>query len=80
MGGAMQRTLSFLAGVISGLIVGAVSALLFAPESGIDLREHTREWLDDAMAEARDAAAAKRVELTEQFEALKRGETPPGAG
>ncbi len=73
----MQRTLSMLAGFISGLIVGAVSALLFAPEPGMELRVHTREWLNNALEEARLAAAEKRVELNDQFDALKRGETPP---
>lgn len=72
----MQKTLSFLAGIFCGLIVGAVAALLLAPESGTDLRAQTREWLDNAMAEARQAAATKRTELTDQFAALKRGEAP----
>ncbi len=72
----MQRALSFLAGVFSGLIVGAVGALLLAPESGIELRMQTRDWLDTALAEARQAAAAKRTELSDQFTTLKRGDSP----
>ncbi len=70
----MQRMLSLLAGIFCGLIVGAVAALLLAPESGTELRTQTREWLTGAVEEARQAAQAKRVELNEQFEALKRGE------
>ncbi len=70
----MQRTLSMLAGIFCGLIVGAVAALLLAPESGAELRTQTREWLDGALEEARQAARARSVELNDQFEALKRGE------
>ena len=70
----MQRALSFIAGIISGLVVGAVAALLLAPESGVELRLHTRGWLDRALEEARQAAEAKRRELNEQFAALKQGE------
>ncbi len=72
----MQRLLALLAGIFSGLIVGAVAALLLAPQSGTELREQTREWLATAMDEARQAAQAKRIELNEQFTALKRGDTP----
>ena len=72
----MYKTLSFLAGIVCGLIVGAVSALLLAPVSGNELQSRTRRWLSAAIDEARQAALAKRVELDEQFAALKRGETP----
>ncbi len=72
----MQRLLALLAGIFSGLIVGAVAALLLAPKSGTALREQTREWLNAALDEARQAAQAKRIELNDQFTTLKRGETP----
>ncbi len=73
----MQRTLSLLAGIISGLIVGAVAALLFAPESGSELRLQTRDWVNTALDEARQAAQAKRIELNERFTALKQGDESP---
>jgi gas vesicle protein len=72
----MQRTLSLMAGVFCGVVVGAVAALLLAPESGADLRAQAQDWFTTALEEARQAATAKRVELNDQFAALKRGETP----
>jgi gas vesicle protein len=72
----MQRTLSMMAGMMCGLVVGAVAALLLAPQSGAELRGHTEEWFGAAMEEARHAAMAKRIELQDQFAALKRGDVP----
>ena len=39
----MRRTISFFIGVIMGGLVGATIALLFAPDSGTDLRGQIRE-------------------------------------
>ena len=72
----MRKFFSFLAGSISGALVGGVVALLMAPSSGDDLRDGAQSRLDGFMNEIRRAAAERRAELEAELEALKRGETP----
>ncbi|MDO9129706.1 MAG: YtxH domain-containing protein [Anaerolineales bacterium] len=67
----MRRTLSFFIGVILGGLAGAVIALLFAPESGPELRIRLRERADNLGGEIRQAAATKRIELQERLDTLR---------
>jgi len=67
----MRRTLSFFIGVLLGGLTGAVIALLFAPESGLDLRNRLRERADNLATEIRQAAATKRIELQERLDTLR---------
>jgi gas vesicle protein len=67
----MRRILSFFAGVLLGGLAGAVVALLFAPESGLDLRTRFREGADNLVTEIRQAAVTKRIELQERLDSLR---------
>jgi gas vesicle protein len=67
----MGKITSFLAGLMSGAIVGAVAALLLAPMSGHELQAQTRDQFDHLVEDARHAAETKRVQLEAQLEALK---------
>jgi len=67
----MGKITGFLAGVMSGAIVGSVAALLLAPTSGQELQSRTRERIDSLVDEARSAAETKRVQLEAQLAALK---------
>ena len=67
----MAKISGFLAGLMSGAIVGAVAALLLAPMSGSELQAQTRDQFDHLVADARQAAETKRVQLEAQLEALK---------
>jgi len=67
----MGKITGFLAGLMSGAIVGAVAALLMAPMSGHELQAQTRDQLDHLVDDARHAAETKRVQLEAQLEALK---------
>jgi gas vesicle protein len=73
---AMQRFFSFLAGVFSGLIVGAVVALLLAPMSGDDLRKQMQERSDELVSDVKSAIEEERKKLQDELESLKRGEIP----
>jgi gas vesicle protein len=42
----MKYTLSFLIGTLVGGVIGAVTALLFAPSSGEELRENIKTQAD----------------------------------
>lgn len=69
----MRKTMNFLAGVLAGAIIGSVTALLLAPESGAELQEHLRSRGEKLMEEAKRAAAAQRAEMEAQLESFKRG-------
>jgi gas vesicle protein len=72
----MSKLIGFLAGAMSGAIVGAVSALLLAPMSGQDLQTRAREEFDNLVEDAKSAAELKRVQLETQLEALKSSKPP----
>ena len=67
----MRRTLSFFIGVLMGGLAGAVISLLFAPESGPELRNRMRDGVDNFALEIRQAAATKRIELQERLDTLR---------
>jgi gas vesicle protein len=68
----MRRIFSFLSGALCGALVGAAGALLFAPMSGIELRQQVQERYNLMLEEGRRAAADRRTELEAQLAALKR--------
>ena len=73
----MNRYLSFLVGGIIGGLVGATFAILFAPESGAELRGEIRQRAITLQDEVKAAAVQRRAELEEQLAALK---APPQGG
>ncbi|MFH2039321.1 MAG: YtxH domain-containing protein [Chloroflexota bacterium] len=68
----MRRTISFFIGVIMGGLVGATIALLFAPDSGTELRDQIRERAESLSTEIRRAAGSRRIELQERLETLRK--------
>jgi gas vesicle protein len=62
--------------MMSGAIVGTVSALLLAPMSGRELQTRAREQFDDLIEDAKSAAETRRVQLEAQLEALKAPKAP----
>ncbi len=67
----MRKALSFTIGAVVGGLVGATLALLFAPESGNELRGEIRQRFDAFTGEVRQAVATKRIELQDRIEALR---------
>ncbi len=72
----MRKAISFLVGVISGAMVGAVVAILLAPASGAELQERVRSRAQALIEEGKKAAAVRREELAAQLESFKRGDQP----
>jgi gas vesicle protein len=72
----MRRTLSFLAGMLTGSLVGAVIGLLFAPASGENMRARMRNSIATMQQEVRQAAVQRRAELQGQLEAMRGGRPP----
>ena len=67
----MKRAFSFLIGTLLGSLVGATLATLFAPSSGEELRNLIRDRTENAVADIRQSASTKRIELQERLETLR---------
>lgn len=67
----MSKVIRILAGLLVGAALAAGLVLLFAPQSGAEARRRIQEWIEDILAEGRQAAEARRLELSSQFDALK---------
>ncbi|HET89385.1 MAG TPA: YtxH domain-containing protein [Chloroflexi bacterium] len=69
----MKKAFSFLLGVVSGAVIGAVAAILLAPYPGSELQARVRTRIQELIEEGRRAAAERRSELEVQLESFKRG-------
>jgi gas vesicle protein len=75
----MRRMFGFLIGIFIGALVGSTVALLLAPESGQGLRAEIRARGAGFLAEIRDAAAARREQMTERLQSLRAPRSGPPA-
>lgn len=67
----MGTLLRFVGGLVLGAAVGASLVLLTAPRSGVDMRRELQERVQGVLDEGRQAAEARRQELSERFASLK---------
>lgn len=67
----MRRMFGFLIGILVGALVGSTVALLLAPESGEQLRGELRERGAGFLADVRQAADSRRIELQSRLEELR---------
>ena len=67
----MQKTLSYLAGALTGALVGATLVVLFTPASGETIRSDLRNRVEALRDQMKDAAAARRAELEAQLASLR---------
>jgi gas vesicle protein len=58
-----DSVLSLLAGIGLGALVGAMAALLLAPQSGADTRHQIRETADDVVGKLRESVDELRVKV-----------------
>jgi gas vesicle protein len=68
-----MKVINFALGFIVGALIGAVAVLLTTPQSGSALQEEARSRWDDALAEGRNAYAARRAELEARLAGLRTG-------
>ena len=71
----MRRILGFMIGIMVGALVGSTVALLLAPESGAGLRDELRARGENFIADVRQAAETRRIELTNRLESLQEAGT-----
>ena len=67
----MSRVSDTVSGFFLGALLGAGLVLLFAPRSGDETQQLIRDRVEVVLSEGRQAAEARRLELTTQFVALK---------
>jgi gas vesicle protein len=75
----MKRMFGFMLGAVVGAAIGSVVALLFAPESGEELRLQIRDRGEQFGNELKDAAATRRAQLEDRLAMLRRPEPPAPA-
>lgn len=67
----MRRMFGFLIGIVVGALVGSTVVLLLAPEAGEQLRGELRERGANFLADVRQAADSRRIELQSRLEELR---------
>ncbi len=75
----MRRMFGFMIGILVGGLVGATVVLLLAPQSGERLRNELRARGDGFLAEVRNAAEQRRIELTDRLQTLRADRTTPSS-
>ena len=70
----MSQIIRFLIGFFSGGVIAFSLAMLFAPQSGGDLRQCISNRTANLQGEIRKAAAQRREELQTQLETLRSGQ------
>jgi gas vesicle protein len=71
----MRRTISFFIGALIGGLTGASLALLFAPESGDELRVRLQDGVQTFATDIRQAASTRRIELQNRLANLRSPKT-----
>lgn len=67
----MQRVLSFLAGTLTGALVGATLMVLFTPASGETIRSDLKNRVQRLQEEMQGAASSRRAEMEAQLARLR---------
>ncbi len=67
----MEKTLSYLAGAVTGALIGATLVVLFTPASGETIRSDLRNRVNMLRMQMQNAASARRAELEAQLEQLR---------
>ncbi len=73
----MKNVLSFIAGLLSGGLVGAAVVLLIAPQSGEETRRRVAAQTREILAAAREAIAERRKELQAEYQMAIQIPLPP---
>ncbi len=76
----MRRMFGFMIGVLVGGLVGSTVALLLATKAGEHLRNELRARGENFLADVRQAADERRIELTNRLETLKADRAPRTPG
>jgi gas vesicle protein len=73
--GFLKGLLKFILGVSIGAAIGIGIAMLFAPQSGEDLKAKINQRIEDGKRARDEAEAATRVAMEEEFRRMVNDET-----
>ncbi len=73
----MKKVLSFIAGLLSGGLVGALVVILIAPQSGEETRRRIAARTREIVAAAKEAIAERRRELEAEYQMAIQIPLPP---
>jgi len=68
----MRRFSTFIVGAVCGALVGSVTAIFLAPESGEQLRQQIRERTGAFRDEVQSAYTARLTQLEAELEKLRK--------
>jgi len=68
----MDKAFKFLVSFLLGSLIGASLALIFAPDSGKNLRLQINENVNRMIEEVKQAGEERRIELEEQLAQLRK--------
>ena len=69
----MRRFLTFLSGVLSGAVLGAVVVLLYTPTSGSDLKKSIQKKVSVIQTDMKAAYDERKDQLETELENLRQG-------
>jgi len=75
----MRQLASFLAGALTGALIGGITTLLLAPMSGEELRSRGRERFDEISDDVREAYSARVAQLEAEVARLRSGKKTEAA-
>ncbi len=75
----MQRLFSFLAGALTGALVGATLMVLFTPSSGETVRSDLQKRIQGLRDQMMDAASSRRSELESRLADMRAPRGPSAA-
>jgi gas vesicle protein len=68
----MGKILNFLLGGVIGAAVGSAVIMMLTPSSGIELRDHLKDYVQNMQDEVEKARETRRSEMELQLERLRK--------
>jgi gas vesicle protein len=73
----IKQVINFIAGLLSGSIVGAAVVILLAPESGVETRRRITGKVHEIIDAGKQATVERRQELLKQYQDAIQIPLPP---
>lgn len=68
----MGKLLKFIIGTAIGAGIGSAVVMMLAPSSGVELRDHIKDYVQNVKDEVAKARETKRVELEQELVQMRK--------